>query len=1176
MRCRHVWLPLLLAACSLATVQTAPTDAQGPAMRVPVTRDTWVSCVGDEAQCNLGGASRLKLKSIQEMSLVDVDPEPLVGRVVDKAVLHVRSTGKEILHRVTVGSLSADWVEGTATSYQPQEGSSSFAARENPDVPWAFPGSDLTAVTLAQGGSIWRMADATPPDAQGWQQVPVDPRVVAARVAGISHGFLVFDDTGSEWTRDGERFDFRLFPNRYVHSRESGEASAPYFTVWLGAEDAEPPAAPTGLAAQVEGLRGGEALLSWTVPEDHGPAGTLGFFVELDGKPVPRYLIPPAGLPGGQVAMHLRDLGLSPGSQVEVAVRAVDAAGNVGPAAALALGVSDRVAATLSGKDPQPYVGAAPLPAIGDARVAILDALDKVQPLTGKMIPEHAPEYFTANHLWSAEKKQIRLAAARNEFVAFQILLDGQVRAVHPSLLFDAKSKGMRARFGRFRYVASDVGPLPDPVVPLSGPVDVPSPDEAIPGLASGSLLCEVYVPHYATAGLHQGTLQLRTGSEALKIDVALWVWDFTLPDVLSFVPEMNCYGLPENERDYYRLAHNHRTVLNRLPYSQRGTVADGCAPAWDGKKLDWSAWDQRFGPYLDGSAFDDLPRAGVPLECFYLPLHENWPSPIEDHYNGSYWADQAFDAAYRQAFVDVARQMAEHFESAGWRGTIFQCYLNNKSSFKREGWSRGSSPWILDEPASFQDYWALRWFGEAFHEGVAGALGPSNRGARLCFRCDVSRPQWQRDALDHVLDYNVVGGRAFRQYHRLVIDRKQRFGQIVVDYGSANAVDQSNVQPVGWCLDSWTLGSDGVVPWQTVGNDGSWRRADPLSLFYPGHVVGEEGPVPSIRLKAFRRGQQDAEYLTLLAQALGEPRWSLGQAARRELDLAAEQRGTGVTDAEDAGVMHYAALQPQDAWALRVRVGRAISEHHPEPKRQLVDLVTPPRDPGAAPPGYVAGHRPSAPQPAIAAAPARATSVKQLQGRELVRDALLDPESPERCLGSVARDNQVVRRDACSAFLVRFDLDRVDLPAGAPVEKATVSFYVWDPSGQGNAKVCAFGLKTPWDERSATWQRPAADASWKDGRGFAFGSDTTEPVGHVVVPPDAGSDTVDPPLEYQIDVTALVRSWLSGEMPNHGLAIASVVDRAVDDGHWTRLQVLASEYRQAEYTPKLEIHLRQ
>ena len=192
------------------------------------------------------------------------------------------------------------------------------------------------------------------------------------------------------------------------------------------------------------------------------------------------------------------------------------------------------------------------------------------------------------------------------------------------------------------------------------------------------------------------------------------------------------------------------------------------------------------------------------------------------------------------------------------------------------------------------------------------------------------------------------------------------------------------------------------------------------------------------------------------------------------------------------------------------------------------------------------------------------------------MRDALVDPEAPEKRFGSAARDNRLVRRDATSAFLVRFDLDRLDLPADSQIEKATVSFHVWDPSSRGNAKVCAFGLKTPWEESAATWNRPAADASWKGGHTFAFGLDTTEPVDHVVVPPDAGSDTVDPPLEYRLDVTSLVRNWLSGTIPNNGLAIATVIDRAIDKGQFTRFQVLASEHREARYTPKLEIHLRQ
>jgi len=875
----------------------------------------------------------------------------------------LRVSGKEILHRVTTSSFSSPWVEGTSPRYAPQDGSSTFNHQRHPNVPWAFPGSDLTAVMLGQGGTIWRMADATPPDGQGWQEVPVDPKILAARVAGISYGLLVFDDTGSEWTRRGEQFDYRIFPNRFVHSRHSGEKNAPYLTVSLGERDVQPPPAPTGPAADTTDLPAGSVSLSWITPQDRGPAGTIGFLVHLSGRDIPRYLIPPAAQPGERVTMRLSGMPTAWRKQPVVTLRTMDAAGNVSGSASIGLAVSSKQPQPLPGKPPQPFRKVAALPKLGGAEVAVLDALDKVHPVTGKMIPEQPADYPAANHLWSAAERQIRVAAARGEFVAFQLSFRGTVRGVRPSLRWKAATNGrgftggkIKVEFSRYRHVVSKKGPLPDTIVPLAGSFNVASDDEKIAGAKHGSLLCEMYVPHDATAGGHPGMLTAHCGGETLKIEVLLWVWDFTLPDYLSFLPEMNCYGMPNNERAYYRLAHLHRTVLNRVPYSQSGHVHEGCAPRWDGRRLDFSAWDRRFGPYFDGSAFADLPRGRVPLECFYLPMHENWPSTMDANYNGDYWADRAFRPGYREAFVEVARQMAEHFNAKGWNRTIFQCYLNNKNNFKRRGWSRGSSPWLLDEPANFQDYWALRYFGEAFHEGVRRAKGTPGGTAKLCFRCDISRPQWQRNSLDHVLDYNVVGGRAFAKYHRCVIDRKQQFGQIVIPYGTTNAVEESNMQPVGWCLDSWTLDGDGVLPWQTIGRENSWKQADTLALFYPGQVVGLDGPVPSIRLKAYRRGQQDVEYLTLLSLALRQPRWAVGQSVRKALRLSAEHHGTGFVGGQHAGGVPYASLLPQDVWSLRVQVAQALSARKPEPRRRLIELRTPPRDPAAAPPAYVEG----------------------------------------------------------------------------------------------------------------------------------------------------------------------------------------------------------------------------
>ncbi|MGH7134967.1 MAG: hypothetical protein ACREHD_04460, partial [Pirellulales bacterium] len=157
-------------------------------------------------------------------------------------------------------------------------------------------------------------------------------------------------------------------------------------------------------------------------------------------------------------------------------------------------------------------------------------------------------------------------------------------------------------------------------------------------------------------------------------------------------------------------------------------------------------------------------------------------------------------------------------------------------------------------------------------------------------------------------------------------------------------AIDQSNVQPAAWCIDAWSLGVDGVLPWQTIGNDQSWEKADTLALFYPGKPAGYEQPIASLRLKAFCRGQQDVEYLTLFSQLKQLPRWQMGQEVREWLGLVGQRKASGITAAEDAGVIHYGDIKPEDLWALRMALGEALSAAHPPAKRRLVEFNVPKR----------------------------------------------------------------------------------------------------------------------------------------------------------------------------------------------------------------------------------------
>jgi serine/threonine protein kinase len=199
------------------------------------------------------------------------------------------------------------------------------------------------------------------------------------------------------------------------------------------------------------------------------------------------------------------------------------------------------------------------------------------------------------------------------------------------------------------------------------------------------------------------------------------------------------------------------------------------------------------------------------------------------------------------------------------------------------------------------------------------------------------------------------------------------------------------------------------------------------------------------------------------------------------------------------------------------------------------------------------------------------------LQGPASAPAALIDFGQPQRCFGAEARDNALRRAERCNALLVRFDLAKLGLTPKAYVAKAMVSFYVWDPSSNGRTKVCASPIRTAWDPATVTWQEPAAGKAWQGGTGFAFEADAGPGGSAVVVEPDQpGTDTVDPPIEYQLDVTNLVRSWLDGSVPNFGLAIAPVIDPGVDENVLSRFQVYGSKHRQAEYTPKLTVQVRQ
>ncbi len=772
-----------LAPSSLALWLLAITPLLAEPIRVEVSRDTWLSSYVKEVEGNNGGSGKLKLKGHQEFFLIDFDPTKFKGKRVTQAVLAVHLEGTETLGRVTVSSVAQEWVEGQGSSYARTPGASSFQWAKTDMARWAEDGPDLTSVILGQRESIWGFGDPTPPDANRWQRIPIKPEVVQARLDGRSHGFFVMDDVGSEYTRQGNTIDYRLFPNRYVTSREGPKRFAPYFLLWLEPKPATP--APATIASP----------------------------------------LPPATKPATLPA-------LPPTPEPPAAIRAYDDLGS--PLQSLALFAARGEAVT--------------------------------------MLLEKSPE---------------------------SVAIDLPVR----------------------RFDLPPVGPHVDPL-------------KASP---QGRLL-EFQIPKNARPGKHAGTLMV----EGVSVPFTITVWNFCLPDHLSFIAQMNGYGLPNHGRDFYRLAHEHRLTLNILPYGWSGKVSAAPKVRADGT-FDWTQWDAEHGPLLDGSAFADLPRGRVPVEALYLPLNENWPMNHERHFKGGYWIEQAYGDEYWREFRTASQAFAQHFADRGWTETIAEFYLNNKVEFKksRGRWDATSAPWIFDEPTHTQDFWALRRFGLEFWQGVSAAPP-----TRLAFRLDISRPEWQRDLLDGVTNVEVASG-ALRTYRDRVIAGARRDGKLIYMYGAASKLGTTRATDVAWCVETWALGADGVVPWQTIGKADAWTKPDDLALLYPTPA----GVAPSLRLKAYRSGQQLAEYLTIYTAVSGQPRDAVGAAV---LALPGMRAGTVKASEADAGDSSFAASATDTVRNLRIQLGTWLDTqapadrarwHDPRPKAQdptKVPVITP------------------------------------------------------------------------------------------------------------------------------------------------------------------------------------------------------------------------------------------
>ncbi|HUV39875.1 MAG TPA: hypothetical protein VMY39_09695 [Planctomycetota bacterium] len=863
-------------------------SAADGAERVDVVADSSVVLVQNEWQETHGSKPLIRIKGNQHLLPMAFDLKPLRGKLIRKATLVCRQ-GRDVTPGLIISTIQAPWDERK---------SNSFTAGLAGVNGWGREGAHFPEVT---GGNSFSLTCRSMSDLKdGTYRWEVDPDLIHACAVGASFG-VTLHEVVADYSR-----------NPTIHSRES-RGNEPYLLIETTRALVPSPEPPTLLKVTDRGDP--DTMRLHLVAPKHG----FAYEVTVDGKDLPRWNTPFVR-PGEEQVVPIRDLPLKPGERVTIAVTTLNRVGE------RSRKVSIEATVPNPPKPEMPNIIA--LPILSPMRKPWFDVIPETDKYdeTGKPVGKVPHPYLGRNAVFDGNT--IHLKAAKGEVVGFQVLLRGRGKVT-----VTCKLPGIRTDLFRALYVDSKAGRIPDPLVPFSELTL--SPDVATP------VVVDVYVPFDFARSSVKGEFRV---SDGRTVPIELTVRKFAIPKRASFLCEMNGYGMPDSAEEFYRLqrvAYDHRVHANILSYSHSSTAPRARTARMDllmsdGRRMDearyndikpgakqgyWKDFVEVFGPFLTGACFKDGHRGPIPAPGFYLTFHESWPLKVRDYFNGNPDAWEAFKdkPVYAGTFVDVLEDFIATAKREGWTECGFQLYLNNKGSLG----DRNKSPWILDEPTAYWDYRALRFYGE-LTQRAKGKSCP----VTLDYRIDISRPEFDRGELvPGCADLWVVGGGAFKKYHRIVTDRAEREGLKIWTYGTTNAVETTNRATQAMVLEVYRSGGTGFVPWQTkvdVGRGANpLAKADQLALFI--FDAPEDGTRPvrhSMRLKAYRRAEQDVEYLELLRRKM---KWTDGQ-LRAFIDHYVDLTGDVVQAyAEDAGTARYGRLSPEAFRRLRESAAELI-----------------------------------------------------------------------------------------------------------------------------------------------------------------------------------------------------------------------------------------------------------
>ena len=493
------------------------------------------------------------------------------------------------------------------------------------------------------------------------------------------------------------------------------------------------------------------------------------------------------------------------------------------------------------------------------------------------------------NSAWDG--KAVRLSGARNEIVAFQVIVEATDRGIRELSL---RLPSLSSSSDRIVYKA----PAADPTDSVDRPIQVftlnymqvatashaswvytrgspaappdPTgwkpvqlvPENARPGRGgfpmavaanqNQAIWIEVYIDRVRKPGRYLGTIEIRADGARRTLPIALEVFDFTLPDENSMhamlyytSDQAERYQGRNLDREFDRLAHRHRVEL------VHGYDEQSIEKVWGRFTGADFTREQRYeGPgagvgnvlaprsfYGPGRDFDDRATAWARSDSWMTFLRQKLPRAI----TFLYMPDEPRPPAYPRIVT-----LAENVHSNPGPGRALPIFVTSRYVEPLDAaidiWCSGPKGFLLDRVASERargrEYW--------FYNGGRPAGGAITIDAPATDPRATIWAAFKHDVRVYFYWHSV------HWYHNAqkVGDRVQNVWADSITFDNRK---QENRSPD----DAGYIHGDGVLIYP-----GEER-------LHPEEDRGVAGPVATIQLANFRRGLQDHQYLTL-ARKLG------------------------------------------------------------------------------------------------------------------------------------------------------------------------------------------------------------------------------------------------------------------------------------------------------------------